>query len=193
MRSWGRALVSRPGAAIRISLTFLLCALPVFSAGWAWGIAMQLALAETEERTLRCFAAVRDNFSRRGLTLLLLGLFDILVMLLLVLSVITLLRNENPIVTRAASAVFIWLDLAVLLSGIYRYPAAAIENRGFRDTLLKGLAFTLLRPGQSILLGMAVITVFLLSLISGLFFPLFAPGAVSLLCSFAYRQCVEKA
>jgi hypothetical protein len=73
IRFWLKKLLYHPGSWMKISGMFLLCLLPIVTAGWAWGIAVKLWKREAEERKLRCFQTLRESFSKRDLVFLVMG------------------------------------------------------------------------------------------------------------------------
>jgi hypothetical protein len=179
-------IFSRPLSWIRISLVFLLCALPVVSIGWAWGIALTLALDEIEGRRLYCFAAIRKYINRRGMLFFLMGVMDILFLAMLFFSLRSLLEFKSP-ASGFISAFFVWCDLAFLFSGILRYPLAVCDDGlSLGAVLVKGLILTAQRPGGLILVFMAMLTVLILCSATALFLPFYAPGAIALLAMESY-------
>ncbi|MDR1900919.1 MAG: hypothetical protein LBQ88_01365, partial [Treponema sp.] len=128
MRYWLRRIFYHPGSWMKISGIFILCALPVFTVGWAWGIAIELGRRDTEERRLQCFRTVREGFCKRGLLFFIMGILDLCIAFLLAASVVTLIGASVPLIAKAASALFFWLDSILLCSGMYRYPLAVYEE-----------------------------------------------------------------
>jgi uncharacterized membrane protein YesL len=192
IRQWLHTIFTRPGTWLRMSLIFLLCALPLVSLGFAWGILLQLAYDEAESRKVKCFETVRKNFGPLGLRFFIMGLGDIALVFVLVLSALSLLDGGRSFVFRILSAFFVWTDLVFLVSGMYRYPMmAANPEKSFKDVLVNGFMLTLSHPGQTTLFVMVVLSVLLVTFFSGLFFPLLAPGAIALLSVFAYRNLIN--
>jgi uncharacterized membrane protein YesL len=194
MRSWLRRVIYNPGSWMKISGIFLLCALPLVTAGWAWGIALTLARRDVEERKLLCFKTVRGAFSRRGALLFVMGFIDLWVVFFLLASVYALFRGETGLPMKACSALFIWADLLILCSGMYRYPLAIYnDDLPFRDIMFRGVLMTLSRPGQTTLFVLAFISILVLSAVTGLALFLFAPGAIAFFCVYVYLDRVYEA
>jgi uncharacterized membrane protein YesL len=193
MRQWLSTVFTRPSAWLRMSLVFLLCALPLVSAGWAWGITLQLAYDETENRKIKCLKKIRENFSFFGLRFFFLGLVDIVLILALILSFSAILDDSRSFLFRIASAFFIWIDTLILFSSIYRYPMLVVNpGMPLRNILANGILLIMFHPGHTFLFFMVILSVLLITFFSGLFFPFLAPGAIALLSTFAYRNLMRR-
>jgi uncharacterized membrane protein YesL len=194
MRSWLRRVIYHPGSLMKMSGIFLLCSLPLLSIGWAWGIVLTLARRSAEERKLQCFATIRGALSKQGLKFFLLGLFDLCFALLLLASVFFLLFGEAGLLQKAGSAFFIWIDLMILCSGMYRYTLAVYnEDLPLREILVRGLLMTFSRPGQTVLFILVFLSVLLITGLTGLALFLFAPGIIAFLYVEVYQARVREA
>jgi uncharacterized membrane protein YesL len=77
-----------------------------------------------------------------------------------------------------------------LASGIYRYPLAALNPAlKFEEVISKGILLMIFRLGPTLLILMVIIFILMISFVCGLFFPLFAPGSIALLCIYAFLNC----
>jgi hypothetical protein len=189
MRSWTHTIFSHPGSLIKVSLIFLLCSFPIITVGWAFGIAIQIAHGESEGYKLKCLQTIGKNFSRGGLVLFFMGLMDMVFVVMAFLSFISLLQAGNLLTAKILYSVFIWIDIVILISGIYRYPLAAFNpDFDLKKIISTGILLALFRPGQTLLVTMVIVFVLMVTSISGLFLPLLAPGAVALLCTHAFLR-----
>jgi hypothetical protein len=127
------------------------------------------------------------------LLLFIMGLLDICVTLVLLGSVFFLFWKDTGLPMRVGSAFFIWIDLLILCSGMYRYPLAVYnESLSFREITLRGLLMTLSRPGQTVLFILVFISALLLTAFTGLALFLFAPGMTAFLCIGIYLARVDE-
>ncbi|MDR0640855.1 MAG: hypothetical protein LBG07_00175 [Treponema sp.] len=171
---------------------FLLCSLPIVTVGWAWAVAVKLGGRELEERELRCFQTLRESFNKRGLTVLAMGALDIIIILLLFLSVITLVWGRTPLAVKLLNAFFFWLNTITICSGMYRYPLAVFnEDLSFAGLYVKGFFLVFSKPGYTFLFSMAFLSVFLVSVFTGLGLFVFLPGASAMLSVTIYRDRTE--
>jgi hypothetical protein len=193
MRSWLGKIVRHPDRWMKISGVFLLCALPLVTAGWAWGIAVKLGRRDLEERRLRCFQTIREGFCKRGLLFLFMGLLDLAAALLLAAALITLTAGDVSLAAKAASALFFWIDLALLCSMMYRYPLA-VYNEDLAASQVYGKSFLLIfsRPGQTLLFALVYLSLFIVSVVAGLTLFLLFPGAAALLSVCIYRDLINE-
>jgi hypothetical protein len=176
-----------------ISGVFLLCALPIVSVGWAWGIAITLGRREAEELKLQCFRVIRGAFCKRGLVFLLMGILDLCAAFLLAAAIITLIRADIPFIVRAANALFFWIDFVMLCSGMYRYPLAVFgEGLPLSRVYAKSLLLVFSRPGQTFLFVMVFITIFIVSILAGITLFFFLPGAAAMLSVYIYRGLINQ-
>jgi hypothetical protein len=176
---------------MKISGVFLLCALPVVTAGWAWGIAVKLGRRDAEEFKLRCFRSIREGFRKRGLVFLLMGILDLCVALLLAAAIVTLFKAGVSFAPKAASAFFFWTNIVILCSGMYRYPLAVYdESLQVSHVYVQSLLLVFSRPGQTFLFAMAFIAIFIVSVATGLALFLFLPGASAMLSVCIYRDLI---
>jgi hypothetical protein len=188
LRYWLKRLLYHPGSWMKISAVFLLCSLPLVTAGWAWGVAVRLGGREIEDRRLRCFQTIRESFNRRGLVFLAMGALDLLVFLLLILSVITLIWGQVSLGAKLLSALFFWINTLILCSAMCRYPLAVFnEGLSFGELYLKGVLLVFSKPGQAFLFSMVYLSAFLVSVFTGAGLFLFLPGALALLSVLIYK------
>jgi hypothetical protein len=174
---------------MKISGIFLLCSLPLITAGWAWGIAVKLGKRETEERKLRCFRTLRESFRRRDLVFLAMGALDLIIILLLFLSVVTMIGNRPSLAAKLSSAFFFWLNILTICSGMYRYPLAVFnEDLPFTGLYARGFLLVFSRPGYTFLFSMVFLSVFLISAFTGIGLFVFLPGASAILSVVIYKD-----
>jgi hypothetical protein len=188
LRFWLKRIFYYPGSWMKISGIFLLCSLPVITVGWAWGVAVRLGRREIEERRLRCFKTLRESFNRRGLVFLAMGVLDLVVFLLLILSVITLIWGRVSLAAKVTSAFFFWLNTVVLCSGMYRYPLAVFnEEMPFAALYIKGFLLAVSKPGYTFLFSMVYLLVIIIAVFTGAGLFLFLPGSLAILSAVMYK------
>jgi hypothetical protein len=193
MRSWLKKIVHTPDKWMKISGVFLLCALPVVTAGWAWGIAIKLGRRDAEELRLHCFRTIGEGFRKRGLVFLLMGFLDLCIVFLFAAALVTLIKSGVPLAAKIASALFFWIDLVLLCSGMYRYPLAVYnEDLAVSKIYTKSLLLVFSRPGQTFLFAMVFIAVFIISILGGLTIFLLFPGVSAVLSVYIYRDLVNE-
>jgi uncharacterized membrane protein YesL len=100
------------------------------------------------------------------------------------------MRNGGVLLpVKALYAVFISVDLLIVVSAVYRYPLAAFNGAlELKEIISKGIFLTLARPGETTLVIMVILFVLMITSVSGLLLPLFAPGAITLLCIYAFLE-----
>jgi hypothetical protein len=187
-----KKLLYHPGSWMKISGMFLLCSLPTVTVGWAWAVAVRLGKQEVEEHKLRCFQILRESFNRRGLIFLVMGTLDIIIFLLLLLSVITLVWGRISLAVKLLNAFFFWLNTITICSGMYRYPLAVFnEALSFTELYIKGFFLVFSKPGYTFLFSMAFLSVFLVSVFTGIGLFIFLPGASAMLSVIVYKDRTE--
>jgi hypothetical protein len=192
IRVWLKKLLYRPGSWMKISGMFLLCSLPVITAGWAWAVAVTLGGREIEERGLRCFQTLRESFNKRALLFLVMGALDIVIFLLLFLSLVTLIWGRFSPAVKLLNAFFVWLNTLTLCSGMYRYPLAVFNGAlSFAELYIKGFFLLFSKPGYTFLFCMVFLSVFLVSAFTGIGLFVFLPGASALLSVVIYKDRTE--
>jgi hypothetical protein len=121
------------------------------------------------------------------------GILDLCIAFLLAASVVTLIGAGVPLIAKAASALFFWLDSILLCSGMYRYPLAVYEEGfSFFQVYAKSFLMVFYRPGQTFLFVMIFISAFIVSIFAGITLFLFLPGAAAMLSVCIYRDLANK-
>jgi hypothetical protein len=192
MRFWLKKILYRPGSWMKISGMFLLCSLPIVTVGWAWAVAVRLGGREAEEGELRCFQTLRESFNKKSLVFLAMGALDIVIFLLLLLSVIMLIWGRTSPAVKLLNVFFFWLNTITICSGMYRYPLAVFNGAfSFTELYIKGFFLVFSKPGYTLLFFMAFLSIFLVSVLTGIGLFIFLPGASAMLSVIVYRDRVE--
>ncbi|WP_155816107.1 hypothetical protein [Sphaerochaeta globosa] len=117
------------------------------------------------------------------------GFIDILLLLSIGLSIKNMIATETLLLSRFINALFIWFDILLFLSSLYRYPLLVEQPslqfiRLYSESIL--LCFTNLK--LTLLISMAIITIMVLSVFIGITLFLFLPGGLALLATITFQQ-----
>jgi len=207
-RLWFSSLINEPQAAIKGSLLFLLCAIPIASLGPARLASVYYSGRRCESYivTLKEAAAFGFGLGPRGATGApdaapacgigakgwLMGFTDMLAFMLAAGSAYALLNMDLPFALRLPYAVFFLLDIAYLASGVYRYPAMAQEPGAKLHLLaLRGVLMAVGGPVWSFLFFCLQLLLLIVCALTGVGLLLIYPAGSALLSHCAYAEMVK--
>ncbi|ADY14227.1 hypothetical protein SpiBuddy_2413 [Sphaerochaeta globosa str. Buddy] len=190
MREWAHIIIHEPISWMKMSLWFLLCSLPLITIGIGWAFILLMAKQETEETIWKAKRLWLLFFHSPSLwKSFCMGFIDILLLLSIGLSIKNMIATETLLLSRFINALFIWFDILLFLSSLYRYPLLVEQPslqfiRLYSESIL--LCFTNLK--LTLLISMAIITIMVLSVFIGITLFLFLPGGLALLATITFQQ-----
>ncbi len=188
-RLWIKRIFSDPGSWILPSLLILLFSLPVITYGAALGFGYTLAFDKVRYDKIpikeRLKTYLRSNIALRCFFM---GLLDILILVFLCLSIMSIVYEYSSIPLKLISAFFIWLDVIFLISSIYRYPILCLSDKeSFFDVIYAALVLTFGHLGHSLFILLFKISLLIISVFTGIGVFVFFFGASCLFDVYHYE------
>lgn len=186
MRAWLREVFHAPSVWMLMSLMFWPFALPLVTFGVAAGLMAYYARAQVRGDKVRLWPMLGAFAREYFWTALWMGLLDVLLLLLCVLTFRSMVAADAPALMRLYDALLLWINLMYLSSGFFRYPMMVCNRLPLRTLLVKGVLLTFSRLGTVFLLLLAAVTAVAVSALTGLGLLVFAPAGLALLGAAAY-------
>ena len=169
MRMWIKEIFYIPDVWISISLMFLLCILPVFTFGVAWGLSVYYACIHIRGDKIRYFPMFKIYIRRFLKKSFLMGILDILFLIAEILTFMTLTQSELSLLIKCFFVLFFSGNSIYLLSSIFRYPILINnEHLPIREIIYKGILITFSNLGNTLLIFSVCIAIVLISFATGI-------------------------
>jgi uncharacterized membrane protein YesL len=190
MKQWIHYIIYEPVSWIKMSLWFLLWSLPVLTIGCGWTFILFIAHEEVlgnKAKGTNIFSIfIHSNALVKSFIM---GIIDILLILALFLSSKYIGNPESPMLLRFISALFLWLDILLFLSSLYRYPLLVDEpNLTFIQLYSDAILFCFTNLKLTLLISMALISIVIFSVLIGITLFMFLPGGMALLVIITFQQ-----
>ncbi|AEV29431.1 hypothetical protein SpiGrapes_1624 [Sphaerochaeta pleomorpha str. Grapes] len=196
LKRWGNTIFYEPGVWISMSLAFLLCSLPLLTIGCAWTFCLSLAEEQAQGNRFKIFPRLKAFLASPAcIRSFFMGLADVLLVFAIVGSAKTLVSLNTTLFFRFLNAVLLWMDMVLMLSGMYRYPLlVSIPQSSFLSLYSDGLLQFFTNIKTNILILMVCVSLIALSLLIGIALFVFLPGALALLVQYNqhYRTYCNK-
>jgi len=189
---WLSCAAREPDSLVTGSLLFLLCCLPVVTFGPAW-LALTYYMGRRSAGIKTSWrGAVSFSLRRCGIKAWLMGWSDFLALALAGGGLLALWGMGLPAAMRFFYGIALILDALYLISGLYRYPALAKEpgNRLSR-IIVRGFLLTIGNLSWTLLFACIQLLLLMLCAVTGIGLIFLYPGALSLLCYYAYNEVIR--
>lgn len=189
IRKWAKHIFKQPQEVMFLSILFIVFSLPLITIGVSAALCIYIAKLNSEGRVYKLKDIILNKLKTMFFKSLVMGFIDICLLALSILCVTTLIRNDISMIYKPIYAMYLSIDLICIISAMYRYPILVCnENIGVIDIFLTGLLLTIKNLLICILFTLVLITVIIVSVLTGVGIFLILPGAVSLLFIYIYKQ-----
>lgn len=192
LREWFRHIIREPHKVMFISIIFVVLSLPVVTTGFAAAVCLNLARFDADGRGVKLKDVIMIHVKPVILKALIMGLFDIVLLLLTALCIIMLFNRHLGESLKIIYAPFLIIDMIAMMSAIYRYPILVYnESFKFMEVFVKGILITIRNLFKCILFTLVMITIFICSVLTGVGVLLLFAGAVAFLMIYIYKQTLS--